>query len=136
MTAVNARSKTYLPGAMLIGWLSLIFLLSHQPGSGVAWEPTWWYIIERKSAHVIEYAVLMFLAFRFFRTLFPMGTLGRVILLAAVFSLAYGATDELHQFFIFGRGAKLSDVAVDGLGIACMSIAMLIFRRDRMKETL
>ena len=29
----------------------------------------------------------------------------------------YGATDELHQLFVFGRSAEVHDVFVDGLGV-------------------
>lgn len=105
--------------------MGVIFFFSHLPGSGTNWEPPFWYVLERKSAHVFEYAALTFLAFRFFWLFYAKETFGRVLFLAAGFAIMYGATDELHQFFIFGRGAHLQDVLVDGLGIGLMSLILL-----------
>ncbi len=120
-------------GSWLILWMGLIFFFSHQPGTGVNWEPPFWYVVERKSAHVFEYAVLTFLTFRFFWLVYLKETFGKVLILAAVFSLMYGATDELHQFFIFGRGAHLQDVLVDVLGIAGMSFLLILLWRAKMR---
>lgn len=106
--------------------MGLIFFFSHQPGTGANWEPPFWYVVERKSAHVFEYAVLTLLSFRFFWLVYSKESFSRVLLLSGVFSLMYGATDELHQFFIFGRGAHLQDVLVDGLGIGLMSLILLL----------
>lgn len=101
---------------MLLIWMGVIFFLSHQPGSGSNWEPPWWYVLERKSAHVFEYAILMFLAALCFRQYFRVESFQRIFLVAFVFALSYGFLDEIHQMFIFGRGARLSDVAIDGVG--------------------
>ncbi|MGB3073473.1 MAG: VanZ family protein [Candidatus Moraniibacteriota bacterium] len=102
----------------LILWCAVIFACSQMPGSGRAIEPTAWYIVERKSAHVVEYAILTLLAYRFFRSVYSREALARIAALAAVFALASGALDELHQAFVFGRGARLTDVMIDGIGIA------------------
>ena len=40
----------------------------------------------------------------------------RALLAAWLISAAYGATDELHQFFVPGRHADLLDLAADALG--------------------
>lgn len=120
----SPRTGLLLWGALIFLWAGLIFFGSHQPGYGGNWEPTLWYVIERKSAHVFEYAVLAFLLFRFFRLVYPGESLLRLLALSFIFALCYGVTDELHQFFISGRGAKLSDVAVDGLGalVGCLLV--------------
>lgn len=96
--------------------MGVIFLLSQQPGTGSSWEPPLWYVVERKSAHVVEYAVLMWLATQFFRSTYRKETLVRVLCLALVFSTSYGFLDEIHQFFIFGRGSKVTDVLFDTMG--------------------
>lgn len=83
----------------------------------------------RKLAHMLEFGSLATLAFLFLLT-----WRGKMIWRYAAslgFSLVYAATDELHQLFQEGRGARLSDVVIDFLGalIACtiaLAIAALI----------
>ncbi|MFA9262593.1 MAG: VanZ family protein [Undibacterium sp.] len=116
---------------MLALWCGVIFAFSEMPGSGSNAEPPLWYVLERKSAHVFEYAVLALLTFRYFSVIFSRETLTRIILVTASFSLVYGVLDELHQFFVFGRGARFTDVLVDGIGIALALLAVTLFRRGR-----
>lgn len=113
-------SRTVLArGSFLLVWMAVIFAFSALPGSPY-WpgEPPLWYLLERKGAHVIEYAFLMFLSVRFFYALFPKERFRDILFLAAIFSLTYAVTDELHQFFVPNRGAKATDVLIDGAGIA------------------
>lgn len=121
-------------GTLLFLWMSMIFLFSSSPGSGTQYEPPLWYLLERKGAHVFEYAVLMLLSVRFARALFPMETLRRIFLLAGTLSLAYAATDELHQLFVFGRGGRMMDVMIDGGGILLMGIVLLALRKWGRKK--
>lgn len=116
---------------MLFLWCGVIFALSHRPGSGVPFDPPLWYVLERKSAHVFEYAVLSVLAWRYFAAVFEKESFVRVLLLAGSFALAYGMLDELHQFFIFGRGARFTDVLVDFVGIALSLGAIAFWQRRR-----
>lgn len=119
----------FIRSATLIFWMGVIFLLSSFPGSGTDYEPPLWYVLERKSAHVFEYAVLTLLAFRFARVVFVKESFTRALLWAGVFSIAYGATDELHQFFVFGRGARMTDVLIDGGGVLLMAIGLFFFQK-------
>lgn len=126
----SERIRRFIP---LVLWCMVIFVFSEMPGSGRSVEPSLWYLLERKSAHVFEYAVLAFLSFRFFVTVYPREHFSRVALLSGIFALAYGALDEFHQSFVFGRGARLSDVAIDGIGIviALVLISVLSARGKR-----
>lgn len=117
---------------LLTLWCVVIFAFSEMPGSGLPIEPPLWYVLERKSAHVFEYAVLAFLSFRFFMAVYPRERFSRVAILSGAFALAYGALDEFHQSFVFGRGARLMDVAIDGIGIALA--LMLIFLLQKRGE--
>ena len=128
-------SPVFLRGLSLFSWMGVIFFFSTLPGSENPFEPTLLYYMERKGAHVIEYAVLMLLSVRFAFALFPRSTLDKVLFLAAVFSLTYGISDELHQFFVPYRGAKLTDVAIDGLGVllAGMVIAIAAYVRKQSR---
>lgn len=118
-------------GGGLILWMGIIFLFSEQPGSGTDWQPPLWYILERKSAHVVEYAILLLLAAGFFHSLFLHETWRRILLTALCFSWMYGALDEIHQFFIFGRGSKFSDVLIDVAGALLMTGALMLWRTYR-----
>ncbi|MDP2838390.1 MAG: VanZ family protein [Candidatus Moranbacteria bacterium] len=124
-------SQQVLSLALLLGWMGVIFAFSSLSGVATVSPPPLWYFIERKGAHVVEYAVLMLLAFRFFRLTFTKETFGRVFILAALFSLTYGATDELHQFFVPFRGAHLTDVLIDGVGVLCMGAVIIFFQKTK-----
>lgn len=115
----------------LIVWCVVIFAFSQLPGSGLPIEPPLWYILERKGAHVFEYAVLAFLSFRFFAVLYQGERFSRVVILSGFFALAYGVLDELHQSFVFGRGARFTDVAVDTLGIMLGVAIVMVLRQLR-----
>ena len=116
---------------LLLVWMGVIFGFSTLPGKVTAGPPPLWYFIERKGAHVVEYAMLTLLAFHFFRRSFTRESLGRVLSLSATFALMYGATDELHQYFVPGRGARMSDVLIDGLGVLCMATVIFLFYRNK-----
>ena len=116
---------------LLLVWMTVIFSFSTLPGKETAGPPPLWYFIERKGAHVVEYAVLMFLSFRFFQCSFKRENLVRILFLAGTFSLMYGVTDELHQFFVPGRGARLTDVLIDGMGILLAGLIIFFFSRNK-----
>jgi hypothetical protein len=85
----------------------LIFALSAQPslstGLGV------WDVVLRKAAHMAEFGLLWWLWQR---------ALGfRRAPLAVAITLAYAATDELHQTFVSGRSGSVTDWAIDAAGV-------------------
>jgi VanZ family protein len=103
--------------------MALIFFLSHQPdlSSGLGT----WDLILRKLAHMAEYALLCAL---WWRALARLTTRGRAIVAAAVISVAYAASDEIHQSYIEGRHGTPVDVAIDSVGIA--AAALMLRRRQ------
>lgn len=128
-------SPVFLRGLSLFLWMGVIFFFSSLHGSAYPYEPTLPYYLERKGAHVAEYAVLMLLSVRFLFAWFPQGGIRSIMLAAAAFSVTYGISDELHQFFVPYRGAKLTDVVIDGLGVlsaaAVIMTAALLAKRRR-----
>lgn len=80
--------------------------------------------VVRKSAHSAEFAILMVLCFR---SLHPWPfEVGQAGFLAALISLTYAASDELHQSFVPLRSGKATDVLFDAAGI--LVVAFLIRR--------
>ncbi len=103
-------------------WMGVIFYFSSRPdlpSNKIDWVD----FIFKKSAHVGEYAIFTFLLFRALRRPFPDA--------AFLIALFYAFTDETHQFFTPGRGAKLTDVLIDSLGITLMSYYLFKMRHAK-----
>ena len=88
-------------------------------------------VVVRKFGHVAEYAILCVLCFRAIRTTRPCG-LGRLIAAAVLISVAFAATDEIHQAFVPGRTGTPVDVLIDTLGAFCgAGVVVICSRRIR-----
>ena len=82
----------------------------------------------RKYAHMFEYCMLGITSMLFMRELLinRLGT-PAAPLSAWVFSFLYACSDELHQYFVPGRAALLSDVAIDAMGfLPCVAAVYLV----------
>ncbi len=119
---------------ILLLWMSIIFSFSMMKGSSQAFDPPLWYFLERKGAHIFEYAVLFIFSVSFFKSVFLKQSLISIIALSIVFSMTYAVTDELHQFFVPYRGARMSDVLIDSFGIICMAVILFFFYRIKGKK--
>ena len=103
---VRSRVKRWLPALL---WMGFIFFLSSQsdlpryPHSLIDF-------VLKKGAHLFEYAILAILLNR------AVGNEPSVWTI--VVGGLYAASDELHQSFVSGRNARLSDLAIDILGLA------------------
>ena len=123
-----------------VGWMGVIFLLSHQPKADLAaaqpsaflspdafeWTLFWqifftvdWDTVAGKSAHVVVFGILAYL---------PWQARPHVRFVLWV-TILYGLSDEVHQLFIPGRTGKLSDVLFDSLG-ALIMVWYLVRRRQ------
>lgn len=105
-------------------WCGLIFFLSHQPDLKSDLPETWDFFL-RKLAHMAEFGVLAFLAFRGIK-----GHGTRIVhglVFALVFSLFYALSDEYHQTFIQGRSGSLIDVGIDSVGIIIAILTIWYF---------
>lgn len=98
----------------VILWMGLIFFLSsfHKLQSDL---PGWQDYVLRKIAHFLEYTILCILFFRGFRQTTNV-TLAKALIFSVLLTIAYAASDELHQTFVSGRSGKPFDVMIDGLG--------------------
>ena len=123
-------------------WMGVIFYFSAKPaysseaesdifvkifvsiGLDRFFDPDTLSFIVRKTAHAIEYTVLCLLLCPVFSD--------RKSPLFSAFSVAllYACTDEIHQFFVYGRACRIFDICVDAVG--CL-IAIGIFSRITRK---
>lgn len=87
--------------------------------------------IIRKLAHFCEFgllSVLCFIHFNFYAR-------KKAVFLSAAFSILYAISDEIHQLFVEGRSAQVSDVLIDSSGaiigsVVCFLIYYLIKRHS------
>src|SRR3989344_2900979 len=88
-------------GAVLV-WAGLIFTVSAIPTLPRVGF-LWWDFVLKKSAHMLEYGILIALLIRA-RLAWPKALLMGII---------YAGSDELHQWFVPGRTSRLTDVGFD-----------------------
>jgi VanZ family protein len=111
---------------LVVFWMVLIFALSavpNVPGKRGLPKARDWRIdnVLHEMAHVGEYVILTGLVWQAVRTTrWP----GRAGLWALGWTALYGASDELHQFFVPGRTCALDDWALDVAG-ALLALALL-----------
>lgn len=107
-------------------WMGLIFYLSSVPNLSVGEGAVdFW---TRKPAHVVEYAVLFILIFRALRGSISVA-MRKLYLCAAVFTLFYGVTDEIHQLLTPSRAGKIEDLGFDILGILLGAFLLHRYRK-------
>ncbi|MEX0887835.1 MAG: VanZ family protein, partial [Patescibacteria group bacterium] len=70
----------------------------------------------RKPAHIAEYATLFVLIFRALRGS-VVASMKKLYFSAAVFTLLYAVTDEIHQMLTPSREGMITDLGFDFLGI-------------------
>ena len=108
----------------LVGWLILIFLFSSHLFSADNTEQVLVYdflnVFVRKCAHMIEYAILMYLWFRSLYTVRE--RFSRTVMISVVLSVLYAASDEWHQSFVPSRDGTVTDVGWDATGAILMGI--------------
>lgn len=122
----------------VVGWMALIFFLSHQPASvssGLSSGITefllemvnsifpdsdagveQFHTFVRKNAHFIAYLILGFLLVNAVGNWRELS--GRAMLVSFIVAVLYAASDEFHQLFIDGRSGELRDVGIDSAGAA------------------
>jgi len=109
----------------VILWSLVIFWFSSRTFP-VSSEMYWKDFMVKKTAHLIEYAVLSILYFRAFKE----SGLERknAAIVAIILCFVYGASDEIHQSFIPGREPRVRDTLIDafGAGLAMLGIWKLL----------
>ena len=133
----NKQIKT-VKAILIVIWMMVIFNFSNQGGtksSGTSSKVTKIIInvitkdkeepnkqteeriekVVRKGAHYTIYTVGGFLIMNY--TYSMEKTKKQKILVSLLFGAFYATTDELHQYFVPGRSARLFDVGLDTIGV-------------------
>ena len=81
----------------------------------------------RKLAHYSIYTVGGFLIMNYAYA--TQKTTKEKILYSIAFGACYAVTDEMHQFFVSGRSARIFDVGIDTLGVITGILIYFILRK-------
>lgn len=103
---------------LVLGWATMIFVLSHQPGLA---SPFSFDLILRKIAHVAVFGILFLLLYGALRRSVKHQT---ALLWAAVFTVLYAVSDEVHQSFVVDRHGSVLDVGIDSIGILIAAVVL------------
>ena len=122
---MEIKSKLITHWLPLIIWLSIIFIVSSIHGSKLQFLPfntiTQVHIAEllsyrQATFHIGEYCLLVILVYRLLKLKLNQPD-KFIYLLSFTASTLYAISDEIHQYFVPGRFATLTDLIFDALGI-------------------
>ena len=134
---LNIKSTFITHWLPLITWISIIFIVSSIHGSKFQILPfntiTQVHIEEllsyRQAAfHTGEYCLLVILTYRLLRLKLNQPE-NFIYLLSFSTSILYAISDEVHQYFVPGRFATLTDLIFDTLGIITGLICIHIYKK-------
>lgn len=94
---------------LTIGYMGLIFYLSSLHNIHLPKMP-------RNFDKVLHMCAYIPLAYLFYLSLKKSGMNKYIFILAVIFAVMYGITDELHQVMVPGRDASAGDLLADALG--------------------
>ena len=125
MKSVRSRTRAalYLAGywGPVLAQMGLIFYFSAQPKGSPVLED---FPLPGGVGHFIGYGLLGFLLYRAFNRGLA-GWSGKAAGKSLLVAFLYALSDELHQLFVPGRQAALTDVVIDTAGIL---LALLLVR--------
>jgi VanZ family protein len=127
LLGLNGLLKRWGPALAV---MALIFLASSQPKAVLPdyGDEDW---LVKKTGHVVIYAGL---AWTYLWGLTGgQGLTWRNAALAVSLAALYGASDELHQSFVAGRGATVLDVGIDTVGAALGALLWTTWQRWRAR---
>jgi len=110
------EDRPKLAWSLILLYAGLIFFISSipNPPQPIILEDLLFWLLTSLE-HVAEYIVLGGLLYTGFRSL-DIKTAERALLLAVLFSAAYGASDEIHQYFVPNRYCDIKDLLADTTG--------------------
>lgn len=146
----NDRLTKSVLWVLFLGWMILIFYMSHQPAvisdqqsglvikiinelgiklQGVAKETV--VFIVRKIAHYSEYFILAILAYNLLRCYKDKR---RSVIFSVLIIFLYACTDEIHQLFVIGRNGCIRDVFIDTFGGSTYLVLVSIYNYFKKRK--
>jgi VanZ family protein len=126
--AASRRKRILFYLLPAVGYAALIFSLSSSSLDIEELRPVFEY---DKLLHLVEYYILGYLLMRVFTTS-PVSLLAENAVLATILvGILYGASDEIHQYFVPGRDCSLLDFLFDAAG-ATLAAVTFPFVRHRL----
>jgi len=108
--------------------INVIISPDSQTGTTTNLVKTFKYIL-RKSAHIGEYFILGALVMNAMKT--SKVPKFKAFIMSILLCILYAMSDEIHQHFVPGRSAQVSDVLIDTIGaIGGTGLRLLIRRRN------
>lgn len=116
----------------VLAYLILIFILSSisrldTPEIGLSFTDKW--------IHFLEYSVLGFLLIRNFQNETNKKLQNNAFLITFLFGTFYGASDEIHQFFVPNRSCDIFDWFADTCGILLGIFVWKLYQNFRLSST-
>lgn len=109
-------------------WGSVIFYFSSISGLKSDFKDIFDLIL-RKTAHILEYIVLVLLCFRAAdKVVFK--NKKHILIGVLIFTFLYAISDEIHQLSVFHREGKITDVFIDGIGIMVGLVFLYRFKKN------
>jgi VanZ family protein len=116
--------------APAIAWALLLFALSSIPDLSSPIHLTKW---QDKIDHFIAYAIFGALVLRALSVNRPAAS-NREFALTLTAAILYGATDELHQYFVPGRYMDYKDLTADAVGVFVGAVFYMWLSRRRSRK--
>jgi VanZ family protein len=119
-------------GPVVLYALAIVYLSSQSyPAQQL---PSFIFSVSDKFLHACEYGVLGILLYRAFKHTTPNA---RSMCLAIICVIAFGISDEVHQWFVPQREADILDVVADTFGAAFLILGwVLITEKGRRRLTI
>lgn len=116
-------------GPVVLYALAIVYLSSQSYPSQQL--PSFIFSVSDKFLHACEYGVLGILLYRAFKHTTPNA---RSIGLAIICVLAFGISDEVHQWFVPQRQADVWDVVADTFGAAFLILGWVLITEKGPRE--
>jgi VanZ family protein len=123
--AVNRRKRILFYLLPAVGYAVLIFALSSSSLDIEELRPVFEY---DKLLHLVEYYILGYLLMRVFTTSLDSSRAEKAVLATILVGTLYGASDEIHQYFVPGRDCSLLDFLFDAAGTTLAAVTFSFVR--------
>lgn len=106
---------------LTIGYMGIIFMIS-----SLSWNEL--PVIPKNFDKIFHICAYVLLAFLLYLSLNRSGIKKYVFAVSFLFAIIYGISDEIHQYFVPGRYADVSDVFADSFGALLGSFGARFFK--------